>query len=158
MSPLVTLDRKSIPNSDTNITTEMIPPTRPTIRFHKWRTAKRNFINQIALPGLKYGKMPAPRDLQILFDFPHEPAGAVSRVSTPAGATTAPQHVLSASDTARMEEWANTHGANANSLKAPGALTASDRTTLLEYLHAAATEAGDRVLPRTNVSRGAPPT
>ena len=103
----------------------MIPPTRPTIRFHKWRTAKRNFINQIALPGLKYGKMPAPRDLQILFDFPHEPAGAVSRVSTPAGATTAPQHVLSASDTARMEEWANTHGANANSSKAPGALTAS---------------------------------
>ena len=102
--------------------------------------------------------MPAPRDLEISFDFPHEPAGAVSRVSTPAGATTAPQHVLSASDTARMEEWANTHGANANSSKAPGALTASDQTTLLEYLHAAATEAGDRVLPRTNVSRGAPPT
>ena len=102
--------------------------------------------------------MPAPRDLEILFDFPHEPAGAGSKASTPAGATTAPQHVLSASDTARMEEWANTHGANANSSKAPGALTASDQTTLLEYLHAAATEAGDRVLPRTNVSRGAPPT
>ena len=99
--------------------------------------------------------MPAPRDLQSLFDFP--PA-AVCRVGTPAGATTARRRVLSASDTARMEEWANAHGANANSSKAPGALTASDQTTLLEYLHAAATEAGDRVLPRTNVSRGAPPT
>ena len=47
--------------------------TTPSLRFHKWRTAKRNFILRIAIPQLKYGVLPSDADLELLFDFPHEP-------------------------------------------------------------------------------------
>lgn len=100
--------------------------------------------------------MPSPRDLAILFDFPNDLATGVSRVNTSAGAV--PQGVLSASDMARLDEFSNKYGANMNSSKAPGNLTIDDQTTLLRYLHSEAGHKGDRVMPRSHVSGGAPRT
>jgi len=93
------------------------PPSHPTFRtcllpasrFSKARTAKRRYIQDVAIPNLKRGKLPPDEDLKMLKEFPHDLQGSssASRVATEGGApATRP---LPKADELRFRDWIQKH-------------------------------------------------
>ena len=100
-------------------------------RYNKHDTARLRFIKDVALRGLRFGKLVPEDDLRML--------------------RLAPQNELVGPDKVAMDAWAQKHGRDPRSQRPDGEFTEAQQTTLLAW---AARNAADFVAP-ISARRGA---
>jgi len=102
-------------------------------RYKKHDTARLSYISCVALPGLRWGKIPPAADWKMLF-MPGD------------------DHI-SGADRVAMDHWAEAHYRDPRAKKsAPGAIDRARQTTLLEW----AAKHPEQFVAPTAAPRGAP--